>query len=418
MIRWRRFPPLASAAASVLAVVWLTCGAGPVSAQQAGRLFEVRDVKADVTSDTAAEARIQAMAEAERRAFQVVLDRLTLAQDRVSQSTFSDAQVASATRDFWVSEEKVSPVRYIATLNYAFRPDIVRQLLDGKGVRYTTTPAPAVLVVPVLDDAYGVRLWQPPNPWLQAWREVTVHGLVPVVVPAGDTDDAALLERDEALSGDERALNRLADRYDTRDVVVAVAQLSRPEGVAPVAETARSPALSDAAPAPPLSDAAPAPAVDAAPAPLSDAAAPLGLTVLLRPLMSWGTDSVSELALSATEDETVDGLLQRAAEEAAAALASAWKDETLRRAASASVMPMEIDVAGLEDWLAARARLRALRSVRKVDIVTLSPRQVRVNVFHNGSAEDLLAKLTAAGFTVATEEPVWRLAAARPLPGR
>lgn len=134
-----------------------------VHAQEQHNPFEVRDVKVDVTAATASEARDQALADGERKAFQVLLDRLTLPADKIKIDQFGPGEITSATQHFWVSEEKVSPIRYLATLNFGFSGDRVKELLARKKIPFLTAVSEPVLIVPVYEDAQGARLWDVPN---------------------------------------------------------------------------------------------------------------------------------------------------------------------------------------------------------------------------------------------------------------
>src|SRR5512134_1774033 len=111
-------------------------------------LFEVLDIKVDETDETAAAAREKALQTGERLAWDALVRRFVDPQQpRFPQ--FSQQQIGDAVKDFWVSAEKTSPVRYIATLNYNFHPQRVERLLASRGVRFTITRSDPLVVVPV-----------------------------------------------------------------------------------------------------------------------------------------------------------------------------------------------------------------------------------------------------------------------------
>lgn len=360
MRRWWRRAAVAPLVGAVVLV--LVCAAG-VRAETAPRnLFEVRNVKVDVVATTASQAREQALADAENRAFQMLLDRLTPARDQLQPRRFAPAEIASATKDFWVSEEKVSPVRYLATLNYEFRAERVRELAAAKGLSLVTLVAQPVIIVPVLDEPTGARLWPPGNPWWDAVAGLPADGLVPVVIPKGDADDAQRIDAKAALAVDELRLAALARRYDVLDILVAIAR--RGTGGA--------------------------------------------LTVVTKRKLTFGPVSETTAQFRAEGAESEQDLLKRAAAAMLKDIENAWKESTRgESAASSGVIAVDVPVRDLKTWLLVEKSLNRIPGVRRVDPVMFSPGRVRVNVAHSGSAEEVATALERAGFAVTQAGGFW-----------
>ena len=150
--------------------VYALIGAGNASAAE-DEVFEVRNIAVDVKAETAAEARAQALREAEQKAFKTMLARLTLRQDRQNLPTLSRTDIAGYVRDFSVAQEKASSVRYIARLNYRFKPEPIRELLRAYNVPFAETSSKPMLVLPVFENAASAVLWDEPNPWRLAWQQ-------------------------------------------------------------------------------------------------------------------------------------------------------------------------------------------------------------------------------------------------------
>lgn len=360
MIRWWRLGGwLPVACAIVLLAVW-TSGAGAASG--ARNLYEVRGVKVDVSAATAAQAREQALAEAEVRAFQVLLDRLTLPRDQATAKRFTDAEIASATKDFWVSEEKVSPVRYIASLNYEFRADRVRELAAGKGIPLVTALAQPVLIVPVLDEPGGARLWPPGNPWWDAFAGLAADGLVPVVLPKGDAEDAAQIDARAVLAMDEPRLAALARRHDALDILVAIA---RPQAGGQLA-------------------------------------------LVSRRKLAFGPVSETRAAMRAEPGESAQDLLRRAAAATLRDIENGWKEaQRSGGGAAAGVIAIDVPVREIRTWLLVEKSLNRIPGVRRVEPVMFSPGRVRVNLFFTGSTEQIASALEGAGFAVTSAGEFW-----------
>ena len=84
-------------------------------------VYEVRDVAVDVTAETAARAREQALAAGEHMAFRQLLERLTLREDHARLPELEQPEITEYVQDFSVADEKTSAVRYLARLNFRFK---------------------------------------------------------------------------------------------------------------------------------------------------------------------------------------------------------------------------------------------------------------------------------------------------------
>jgi len=232
--RWRALrPKVWACVAVVLAVV-----AAESAPAQDTEVFEVRGVAVDITAETAAAAREEALAEGEKKAFERLFQRMTLSEDRDYLPDLNREDRALLVRDFTVAGEKTSTVRYLATLNYRFNAEEVRNLLIDYGVPFAETSSKPVLVLPAYEAAGALVLWDDPNPWRAAWRtRPVVEGLAPLMLPVGDLADIAAIGVEQAVAGDRQRLDTLVRRYRTGDVLVAHAILGLdPDGGRPLLE--------------------------------------------------------------------------------------------------------------------------------------------------------------------------------------
>ena len=184
--------------------------------------FEVERVPVDVTGKTAAEAREEALAQGEIEAFNRLLKRLTLRAQHAKLPKLNKADIDRFVSDFSVADEKTSAVRYLASLNFRFKAEAVRQFLNDMGVGFAETVSKPVLVLPVFQDAGALILWDEPNPWREAWNgRAPVQGLVPTILPLGDLADIAAIGAEQAIDGDMQRLSAIAGRYAASDTLVA-----------------------------------------------------------------------------------------------------------------------------------------------------------------------------------------------------
>jgi hypothetical protein len=335
----------------------------------AAEFLEVRGVKVDVTADSAAAARQKAHAEGEVKAFEMLLARIVRGADRGRLPRLSAGEVSALVADFSVAEEKTSAVRYVATLDFRFRGERVRDLLESYGVAMAATPPPPLVVVPVLRTAAGTVLWDDPNPWRQAWeRRSGGDGIVPIVVPPGDLADIASIDPERAMRGDARSLNALTQRYTAADALVAVAEL-------------RTDAASGAA------------------------------SVAVTYTRYEGGRAVFQGAktIAGKRTDGVADLLAQAVAAVDADLQERGRDGLEVPQGQAAVAAVAIPVTQLNDWLAVRSRLERLPAVRRVELVQLSREWVRINLYYLGSVEELASALQQAELSLRREADVWIL---------
>lgn len=190
----------------------------PAAAQDGTSLYRVADVAVDVTSANAAQARDEAILQAQRLAFGQLLGRLGSGN-----IPLTDDELALSVSSFEVQKEHASGQRYTGTMTVAFKPEIVRQLLQGKGAAYTEERARPLVVLPVAVAKGRPLLWDDRTVWRNAWEEAARKAaLVPMIVPEGDLGDIAQISAQEAVDGKAENLKALAAKHKAGGVLIAV----------------------------------------------------------------------------------------------------------------------------------------------------------------------------------------------------
>ncbi|MGE0256091.1 MAG: DUF2066 domain-containing protein [Alphaproteobacteria bacterium] len=348
----------------VLAAALLAAAASPAWAQAAGRddeAFTVRGVAVDVTAQSAVAAREQALREAERTALARLLQRLVPPAERTHVPQVAAREVPFYVRDIEIADERASTVRYLARVTVRFRPAEVRTLLDRAGLPYADVPQETMLVIPVLQRAGAVVLWDEPNPWRRAWSDRAAgQGALLLAAPLGDLGDLADLTAEQAAAGDRAGLAAIADRYAAAGAYVAVATLRAGDDAVPVLDVA-----------------------------VSEPEAPSRPPLLLN-FRGEGLD-----------DEA--GLMARAVAGTAEALEKAWFDGHLRHGAVEQRMVLVASLGGLADWVKLRERLARVAPVVKRDLRALTPRHAEIEVAWVGDAGDLADGLGRQGLALGEE---------------
>jgi len=184
--------------------------------------YTVRDVAVDVTGVSAAAARDDAVAEAQREALRRLVARLS-----GSMAGAEKLDPARLVQGIEVQEERTSAVRYLGRLAVRFSPQAVRQALNQAGIPFTDAESRPVLVLPVGTRDGETILWEVRTPWRDAWeRAPLVDQLVPVLVPFGDLADVGDVTTTQAAEADEAALSVIGRRYGAGSVAVAAIPLA------------------------------------------------------------------------------------------------------------------------------------------------------------------------------------------------
>lgn len=192
--------------------------------------YTVSGVEIDAEASSAFEAQRAALARGQTRAAQMLVERLTLPQDRMEAQLppMDPDTAAQLIAGLQISDEQRSSTRYRAQVSVQFDPRAVRRYLTGMGIPFVESQAEPVLVVPVLDTPSGPQIFG--GPWYEAWLEGGyANALTPMVALGARTDSAgdpvgARLVSPGGL--DQTALRALADAYDVDAVAVIRARSS------------------------------------------------------------------------------------------------------------------------------------------------------------------------------------------------
>lgn len=342
--------------------VLFVAATGTASAQD---LFTVTGVHVDESADTAAQARDQALAKGQRDAFLRVIDRLTLPENRGNLEMPDQSTITNMVRDFGVSNEKTSSVRYIADMTVRFKDDRIRSFLRFQNIPFAETQSKPVLVLPVYTADGYTRLWDDPNPWRDVWaKAVSNGGLVPVKAPIGDLEDIGTITAQQAQNGAQDALAKISQRYGADVVIIADAQVSGDPGAQTV-------------------------------------------DVTVTRYAKDGSPQVFGVRQSTASGEELDQTLTHAVDDVRSRIEDDWKRANMIDYGNRGQLTVFVPVTGLKDWANIETSLSAMPIVRQAHVVAMSRREVQLDLDYLGSPQQLRTALAQRNLSLQQVDNLW-----------
>lgn len=186
--------------------------------------FTIANYPVDARAKDAVKAKERALAEGQQAAFRSLLKRIVpvSAYNRIAR--LKTAKAADLVEGVSVRSEQNSSTQYIASLDFSFSPQAVRELLRREGVPFVDNLAPQIVLVPVLRDSTGGTV-RTDSTWSGSWSGLDLENtLTPVKLealkPSVHADTLKMLE--EGNGGADRIL---AGEYNTERLIVAIAEL-------------------------------------------------------------------------------------------------------------------------------------------------------------------------------------------------
>ena len=117
------------------------CFLGRSSEVEANQVFKVENIEVDETSHTAIAAREKALEIGQKKAWELLVRRLTLPDEKSQLMELSIDEIKGLVQGYEVVRERISPVRYLANLTVLFNPNLVRDFLLEKGAAFSEIPS-------------------------------------------------------------------------------------------------------------------------------------------------------------------------------------------------------------------------------------------------------------------------------------
>lgn len=339
----------------LFALINLFLFVAPAAAQEDLAAYRVDDIRVDITAESAAVARDQAIMEAQRVAFGHLLARLGT-EDRTPATT--DEVIASLVQAFEIQKEHARGARYTGTLAVQFRPTSVRELFGFWGSEFVDARAQPVVVLPIWLRTGRAVLWEETTPWRSAWEEEAKQaGLVPLYVAAGDLEDIAQISTQEALEGRRAALQQIMAKHKAGGVCVVAIDYTKNRAKQNQAQIF---------------------------------------------MARYGADGAVEGSAvkwlqKLKPAETVEEAMQEAARHVIKRIEKEWRTKQKLPSGRPVFLPIDVMVPTLADWASIRQIMREIPLVTNAHVVTMRRGLVHIELEFRGDIQTLQAALVEKG---------------------
>ena len=189
-------------------------------------VYTVGNYPVDAQAANAVDAKDKALAEGQQAAFRSLLKRVVPVTDYDRLKRLAALKSSSFFEGVSVRSERNSSTRYIASLDFSFRPNSVRAVLQQEGIPFVEEQAREISVIPVVRDAQGAPdTGSAARAWSDVWKGLDLeHTLTPIELqllkPVIHADTLQML-----IDGRGSAERILAGEYGSPYVVVAIAEI-------------------------------------------------------------------------------------------------------------------------------------------------------------------------------------------------
>ena len=207
-------------------------GAAAVPAAASEPAYTIAKYPVDAVAGDAVAAKQKALADGEKAAFRFLMKRLVPVTSYDQLERIKDTEVRNLIDGVAIRQEQTSATQYIASLDFSFQPDAVRNLLEREGVPFTDEQAPKVTIVPIYaapapgQGPVPAALSQPRGSamWREVWAGLDLeHALTPISLGQIKPELTGEIIQ-KLINGDGTALSAASKAYGSSLVLLAVAQ--------------------------------------------------------------------------------------------------------------------------------------------------------------------------------------------------
>lgn len=195
-----------------------------VAAAPPDRVFTVGNYPVSAVDSNAVAAKEKALAEGQKAAFRSLLKRIVPVTAYKQLARLNAVKADALISGVSVRSERNSSTEYLASLDFSFQADAVRDALTREGIAFVDQQAEPVTVVTVMRTGNPAEAKPDTSTWHQSWKGLDLeHTVTPVKLealkPEIHNDTVNML-----LTGDDNGMRIVAGEYKSGRVVLAVVE--------------------------------------------------------------------------------------------------------------------------------------------------------------------------------------------------
>lgn len=334
-------------------------------------IYTIYNVEIDETSRNVATSRDRALLKGQRSALEGLFRRIILISDREKLPSFTDGEVTDFISGYEINDERRSSVRYLASLVVHFDRDKINTILSEYQIPFAETLGTAVSVLPVLEEAGALRLWEKDNKWRLAWQEYDmINNLVPIETPEPSLKNRMYISALQAKTDDQRTIQSFVRENRLNDLIIATATVKKDN---------------------------------------ADENLILDIRLKRNDLNLAEADVVKDLEVMVPAyDENgvtnIDALYVAGVEAASDWVDDLWKSKVLVRYGLASKIAAKGTLNKIDDWLIMQRQLKKVNLVRNVNLKSITINNIDLEIEFAGEPEQLALSLAQQGLMLEQNE--------------
>ena len=183
--------------------------------------YLVENLYISMIDEDATTARSNAIAYAQRQAFNTILNRLGI--DTSNSVIISDNEISQMLRSMQIKNEKITTKSYSATLTLQFSPEYIKYTLSKYKISQYSPHFDSYLIIPVIKNGDNIYLWEKENKWLDPLTR-NARGTTGVLVIKDNYSTRNLINLDYFKNPKYNNFKKLASLYGTNNIVVVISK--------------------------------------------------------------------------------------------------------------------------------------------------------------------------------------------------
>ncbi len=190
--------------------------------------YLVENLYISMIDEDATTARSNAIAYAQRQAFNTILNRLGI--DTSNSVIISDNEISQMLRSMQIKNEKITTKSYSATLTLQFSPEYIKYTLSKYKISQYSPHFDSYLIVPVIKNGDNIYLWEKENKWLDLLTR-NARGTTGVLVIKDNYSTRNLIDLEYFKKPKYNNFKKLASLYGTNNVVLVVGEENKEDKI-------------------------------------------------------------------------------------------------------------------------------------------------------------------------------------------